>query len=191
MRILGQASILSGKEWYRLDSTASTKHRTIWAITRYTAARIGETLQLRVGDVYSNPSRRSLLDAITFRKVTRKGKDKNHVVPISASLKRYLQEYDPPIGLDSYLFPGLKDGSHLSYEASLRQLKRSAILAGLDGLRVTTHSGRRTCITNLSRQGTDLRTIQSISGHKSIANLIRYIEDDPSRSLSALDSLNL
>ncbi|MCZ8200084.1 MULTISPECIES: hypothetical protein [unclassified Microcystis] len=45
------------------------------------------------------------------------------------------------------------------------------------------------CITELSRQGTDLQTVQAVSGHPSIANLQRYIELDPDRRKNALEKI--
>jgi integrase/recombinase XerD len=41
---------------------------------------------------------------------------------------------------------------------------------------ISTHSFRRTSITNLYRAGVDLKTIQQRSGHASIANVGLYIE---------------
>ncbi|AKE62607.1 hypothetical protein MYAER_0243 [Microcystis aeruginosa NIES-2549] len=41
----------------------------------------------------------------------------------------------------------------------------------------------------MSRRGTDLKTIQAVSGHASIANLQRYIELDPDRTKNALEKI--
>jgi integrase/recombinase XerD len=68
----------------------------------------------------------------------------------------------------------------------LKYLKLKAAQAGLLG--VSTHSGRRSLITHLARSGTDIRTIQEITGHRSLANLQRYIETDPDRVRNALEN---
>ena len=52
MRTIGQASVLSEADWRKLESVANQKHRLLWAILRFTAARITEALELRVKDVY-------------------------------------------------------------------------------------------------------------------------------------------
>jgi integrase/recombinase XerD len=187
-RILGQASALEKKDWAALDKVANTTHRTIWALTRFTAARIGEVLQLRAKDVYSDVSRREPLDQICYRRETRKGKDKNHTVPVCDELAKYLRAYPAPSDPNSYLF-GNGHGGHLTYEAARAYLTRAAEKSGLGNKRVVTHSGRRSCITALARQGTDLKTIQAISGHVSIANVARYIETDPSRTKKALEGI--
>ena len=187
MRTIGQASVLSNSEWKKLESVANQKHRLLWAILRFTAARINETLELRVMDVYKDASRRIPLDEIVFRQETRKGKDKNHTVPICSELRLKLKDYTPSLNPQDYLFPGI-DG-RLSYEAALVYLKRSAEKVGLDDKKIVTHCGRRSCITELSRLGTDLRTIQSVSGHASLSNLQRYIETDPDRTKTALEAI--
>jgi integrase/recombinase XerD len=187
MRTLGQASVLTESDWKKLESVANQKHRLLWAILRYTAARISECLQLRVKDVYKDSIRRIPLDEIVFRQETRKGKDKNHTVPICSELRTRLKDYLPSQNPDDYLFPGI-DG-RMSYEAALSYMKRSARKVGLDDKKIVTHCGRRSCITELARRGTDLRTIQSVSGHASIANLQRYIDTDPDRTKNALEKI--
>ena len=188
MRTLGQAATLTRQEWKKLECHANQKHCLIWALLRFTAARINEALQLRVRDVYHDPIRRIPLDSIVYRKETRKGKDKHHCVPVCSELRTYLKNYPVSVNLDDYLFPG-SDGQPLSYEAVLKYLQRTAVKAQLDDKRITTHSGRRSAITQLAQQGTDLRTIQAISGHASIANLQRYIDTDPQRTRLALEGI--
>ncbi len=50
----------------------------------------------------------------------------------------------------------------------------AAIQAGLDPRIVTPHVMRHTAITNLVKAGVDLPTIQRISGHKTLAMVLRY-----------------
>lgn len=187
MRTIGQASILSEADWKKLESVANQKHRMLWAILRFTAARINEALELRIKDVYKDAVRKIPLDEVVFRQENRKGKDKHHTVPICSELRVRLKDYTPSTNPEDYLFPGI-DG-RLSYEGALVYLKKSARKVGLDDKKIVTHCGRRSCITELSRRGTDLRTIQSVSGHASIANLQRYIELDPDRTKNALEKI--
>jgi len=83
MRSIGQASVLSESDWKKLESVANQKHRLLWSILRFTAARINEALELRTKDVYKDPIKRIPLDEIVFRQETRKGK-----VDILAAVKR-------------------------------------------------------------------------------------------------------
>ena len=43
----------------------------------------------------------------------------------------------------------------------------------------SSHSGRRSLITNLAYAGIDLNSIRQIAGHSSIATTQRYIDDNP------------
>ena len=46
--------------------------------------------------------------------------------------------------------------------------------AGLDSKEITLHTLRHTAITHLVQAGVDLPTVQSISGHKTLAMVARY-----------------
>ncbi|MCC2975719.1 tyrosine-type recombinase/integrase [Sphingomonas sp. PL-96] len=56
-----------------------------------------------------------------------------------------------------------------------RQFARAVVRAGLDPQKVTPHTMRRTAITRLVKAGVDLPTIQRISGHKTLAMVLRYV----------------
>jgi integrase len=56
-------------------------------------------------------------------------------------------------------------------EAFARAVKRAGITR-----RVTPHLMRHTGITRLIQAGSDLRTVQAISGHKTLAMLLRYLQ---------------
>ena len=55
-----------------------------------------------------------------------------------------------------------------------RSFARAVMRAGLDPAMVTPHVMRHTAITNLVKAGADLPTIQRISGHKTLAMVLRY-----------------
>lgn len=55
-----------------------------------------------------------------------------------------------------------------------RQFARAVVRAGLDPDKVTPHTMRHTAITRLVKAGVDLPTIQRISGHKTLAMVLRY-----------------
>ena len=55
-----------------------------------------------------------------------------------------------------------------------KPFRRAATVAGLDPNVVTPHVMRHTAITRLVQAGVDLPTIQKISGHKTLAMVLRY-----------------
>jgi integrase-like protein len=55
-----------------------------------------------------------------------------------------------------------------------RVFDEAAARAGLDPVLITPHVMRHTAITKLVQTGIDLPTIQRISGHKTLAMVLRY-----------------
>jgi integrase len=67
---------------------------------------------------------------------------------------------------------------------------RAVIRAGLDPKKVTPHVMRHTAITRLVQAGTDIPTIQRISGHKTVSMVLHYTHVHGSHIDTALEALN-
>ena len=77
-----------------------------------------------------------------------------------------------------YLFEG-GPGSATGYRHTFRKAFRRAVeRAGLDPAAITPHVLRHTAITKLVKAGVDLPTIQRVSGHKTLAMVLRYSHVD-------------
>ena len=70
-------------------------------------------------------------------------------------------------------------------------LGSAARRAGLDPARVTPHVMRHTAITRLVKAGIDLPTIQKISGHKTLAMVMRYVHIHGAHIDAAIATLNV
>jgi integrase/recombinase XerD len=55
----------------------------------------------------------------------------------------------------------------------------------------STHSFRRTCLTQLSNAGIPLRVIQEISGHNNLEQLQKYLEVKPEQVRGAVAALSM
>jgi integrase/recombinase XerD len=181
-----QRVVLTEREIRKLESQANIKHRTIWAIARFTAARSCEVLRLRVGNVYSKNGQP--LGEIFFPKAIRKGQIKDLYVPVSENLGDYLLRYRPEGKSDDFLFPGKVEGSHLSYIGAYTYLQWCKEAAGIDRA-IGYHSFRRTCLTRLSEAGIRLEVIQSISGHQTLDTLKHYLDVTETARIEALSLL--
>lgn len=73
-----------------------------------------------------------------------------------------------------FLFPGLKGRGSFSLDAALERFEFAFEQTSIIG--AGSHSGRRTALTLLHREGILLRVIQEISGHKRLENLQTYLE---------------
>lgn len=182
----GKAAIFSNRDIEKIRRAFSSQHRCIFEIALYTGERMGAIAQLKVSDVYANPVIREVHPLITFAANTRKkrpdGSMQTRQVPLHPDLKSFLINYIPPH--EGYLFPSncSKNNEiaslHITRQAIDKYWRRQFIKLNLDRKGFSTHSCRRWLITNLARNGIDVRTIQQITGHKSINVLLEYIEAD-------------
>jgi integrase len=93
---------------------------------------------------------------------------------------------------DGWVFPTIIPGqSAKGHRTNVgRPFARAVVRAKLDPGKVTPHTMRRTAITRLVKAGVDLPTIQRISGHRTLAMVLRYVNvhgDHIDAAISALD----
>lgn len=113
------------------------------------------------------------------------------IQPLTPNLVDLLKiERDQRDDKDGYVFPTTRSNAKRAHRQSMaRQFERSVVRAKLDPRKVTPHAMRHTAITQLIQAGTDLPTVQKISGHKTLAMVMRYAQiADPhvDRSIEAL-----
>jgi integrase len=76
---------------------------------------------------------------------------------------------------DGWIFPSPHGDSAAGHRHRMDRSFRDAVIrAGLDPALVTPHVMRHSAITKLVQAGVDLPTIQRISGHKTVAMVLRY-----------------
>lgn len=98
--------------------------------------------------------------------------------PLPPSLCQRLQDEWEQRGEPSgYLFPTTRADAKNPHRSTMaKQFARSVVRAGLNPDRVTPHVLRHTAITELVTAGVDLPTVQKISGHKTLAMVLRYAQ---------------
>lgn len=175
----GQAKILTADEIALLftEGFRGDRDRALFGVMLYCGCRVSEALALTLADVTETH--------ITFRKGTTKGKCRTRQMDIHPKLRVWLDAYDN--GGKAFLFPGRHGRGQLTRSAADTLLKEACDRCGILG--ASTHSFRRTCLTNLSNAGVPLRVIQEISGHASLASLQRYLEVRPEQIAGAIAAL--
>lgn len=191
MTVGGQVKVLNAKQWHSLEKVGqSTKHKTIWALLRFTACRSCEVRQLTVDNVYRDPANRVVRDEIFFPKNIRKGKKRSLSVPVTDKLRGYLEKYETPE--TGYLFPSPRNPEKpMSYEAIYKYLRKACETAGMGHEKIATHSGRRSWVTHAHQVGMSLESIRQITGHINLQNLQPYIEADRDFLLEAMEHVAL
>lgn len=121
-----------------------------------------------------------------------KAKAGQRIQPLTPQLVAVLErqrkmEKDP----DGWIFPTLiKKQSKAGHRTRMdRPFERAVKKAGLNPDEVTPHTMRRTAITRLVQAGVDLPTIQRISGHKTLAMVLRYAKLQESHIDAAMDKI--
>ncbi|XHR80598.1 MAG: tyrosine-type recombinase/integrase [Gloeotrichia echinulata GP01] len=160
------------------------------ALGWYTGERWGALLQLKIEDVYD--AQDEPYNTITFRSETRK-KDKNgnsetRQVPTHEVLLEQLRNYKPD-RTSIWLFPGRDFAEPMCWRSAYNVLSVAVEKAGLVSKGISTHSTRRSFITNLHNNGVSIATIQKLTGHKDIKSLNRYIEIDLEQIKGAIATL--
>jgi integrase/recombinase XerD len=185
----GKAKVLSQEEIQRLftEGLGNIRDQTLCAVMLYTACRVQEAVLLDIKDAYDRKGR--VRPEIVFRKGNTKGRLATRVIPILPDLRRFLEEYGPPESEDNYLFPGRWGYGHLHVDFASIIFRRACLKADIEG--ASTHSFRRTALTQMSNAGIPLRVIQEISGHRNLEQLQRYLEVKPDQVLGAIASLSM
>lgn len=188
----GQGAIISDLDYVKIrNQFRSQKYQLLLDIARYTGERWGAIVQLSVNDVYDadwHPRSHITFKAATTKADT-KGKHRTHQVPTHPLLHEKLAAYRHH-SCSGWLFPSrLDETRHITLRAADLLLRNAIAQAGLTHKGYCTHSTRRTFITRLWEKGTDIHTIQLITGHKDIKSLVRYIEADPQRVTRAIANL--
>lgn len=184
----GQAKILSHDEIQRLFTLGLTNFRdkTLFSICLFTACRIQEAVTLRTQDIYTAAG--AVQEEIIIRKTNTKGKLSTRQIPVIEDLRRILTNYYPEAG-KLYLFPGRNPDHHLHWDTGGRILKEALKKAGIEG--ASTHSFRRTALTQMSNALIPLRVIQEVSGHRNLGQLQKYLEVQPNQVRGAIASLSM
>jgi len=185
----GKAAIFTHNEISKIRKAMGvlTLHRAIFEIALLTGERIDAILQLRVDDVYQING--ELSSKITYRKKTRKGQDSTRQVEIHPDLASFLRSYQPPE--TGYLFPGRETDTHITYNAVYLYWKEIFVKTGLDHRGFSCHSARRWFITKLVENGTDIKTVQSITGHKNTGILLGYVAENEVRQKKAIANIKI
>ena len=147
------------------DQVQNLKHKTILLTTYSSGLRISETLNLRISDIDSV--------AMLIRVNHGKG-DKDRLTILSHEnlklLRLYWKRYRPT----DLLFPGLIEGKPMSTKTPQKVFLVARKKAGITKP-VTIHTLRHSFGTHLLENNTDLRTIQVLMGHSSIATTSIYL----------------
>jgi len=174
--------ILSPEEVVQfLDCVRSRKHRAILTTCYAAGLRISETVALTPVAIDSK--------RMVLRVEQGKGKSDRYVM-LSAKLLEILRAWWRVEKPKDWLFPGDLPGRHITRNAVEDECQKAHRICKIPKP-ITPHSLRHAFAVHLLEQGTDVRTIQLLLGHRSLATTAKYLRIATSKVCSTSSPLDL
>jgi integrase/recombinase XerD len=174
--------ILSPEEvMHFLESVHSMKHRAILMAAYAAGLRVSEATHLKVTDI---DSQRMML------RVDQGKGGKDRYVMLSPRLLEELRTYWRAGRPKTWLFPGDIPGSPISRHAVGLACQKAHRCSGIQKP-ISPHSLRHAFATHLLERGVDVRRIQLLMGHRSLATTTRYLKVATSTICATTSPLDL
>jgi site-specific recombinase XerD len=164
-----------------LECVGSTKHRGILTTCYAAGLRISETVRLKFTDIDGQ--------RMVIRVDQGKGQ-KDRYVMLSPKLLETLRNYWRAVRPKSWLFEGDIPEQPITRSAVEVACQEARRRSGI-GKPITPHSMRHAFAVHLLESGTDVRTIQLLLGHRSLATTARYLRIATSKVCSTSSPLDL
>ena len=171
MAAVNRAAVLSADQISAMLAEASPRDAALVVLMCVGAMRVGETTLLAWEDVEG-------CNVSIPGGVTKTGQSRRFTLPPAAC--QWLQAWREvcPTTKRGWVFPG-QAGQPLSVRGAQTAISKLAEKVGIDG--VSSHSFRRSALTAAHQAGLSLREVAEISGHRSLAALERYLDQDAAR----------
>ena len=174
--------VLSPEEVLRfLACVASRKHRAILTTCYAAGLRVSEAIALTPPAIDSK--------RMVVRVEQGKGM-KDRYVMLSPKLLEILRQWWRAERPEHWLFPGDMPGQHITRYAVEDACRKAQHTCKIPKP-ITPHSLRHAFAVHLLEQGTDVRTIQLLLGHRSLATTAKYLRIATSKVCSTSSPLDL
>jgi integrase/recombinase XerD len=190
-RMAKQAKVLDEAEFKRVLAAAGatrlrSRNKLLVQMSHWAGARACELAGLRVGDVQEADG--SIVDVVTLQGWQTKGANRARMF-LSQRLRKAIGEYlaaRPVLASqpDHPLFFSQK-GEGLTTQAIINLFAKLYADAGIKG--ASSHSGRRTFITNMAERGVNPRIIQVLARHSCLSTTMRYMDVNDTKLRNAVE----
>jgi integrase/recombinase XerD len=187
---MAQAKTLTASELDQILNYINTRkytarNRSMMLLTHWAGLRIGEVACLRWCDVTNSDGQ--VKDEIRLLPDMTKGRHARTVF-VSAKLKSELQAYADQAKCVDRNYPFFASQKSIKAGFNANSLAQTFALlyegAGLEG--ASSHSGRRTFLTNLANKGTAIHILKTLAGHRSISTTATYLYSSPRSTDSSI-----
>lgn len=166
-----RAAVLTAEQITALLEAACPRDAALIALMTVGAMRVGEATLLTWSDV----------ENCTIEVpggITKTGAGRSFTLPEAACRRLRAWRELCPTSNRCWIFPGIA-GQPLSVRGAQTAISKLAAACGLAG--VSSHSFRRSALTAAHQAGLSLREVAEISGHRSLASLEKYLDQDAAK----------
>lgn len=186
-----QAKTLNEQEIRKvLDYISTRKHairnRALLMATFLSGMRVGELSSLRFSDVVDSEG--AIRSEIRLTPAMTKGQYARVVFineRLRKELEKYIRFYNPVDKTMKFFYSQRKESDGFNANTLTQHFHYLYKRAGLDG--ASSHSGRRSFITNLASKGVSVRVLMNLAGHRSISTTQAYIDINDNMLRSAVE----
>ena len=188
---MAQAKTFTEKELKRvLAHIAIHKHairnRAMLLLTHWAGLRVGEVAALRIGDVMAEDG--TIKQEIRLLAEQTKGGHARTIFVgerLRKELAVYVASLKKPVLNNPLFYTQKRQG--FSANTLCQFFHRLYRDTGIEG--ASSHSGRRSFITNLASKGVGVRVLMSLAGHRSMATTQLYIDVNDAMKRAAVELL--
>jgi len=188
---MAQAKTLTAEEIEQVLAHINTRkhalrNRAMMLLTHWAGLRIGEVACLRWSDVVASDG--SIKDEIRLLPDMTKGRHARTVF-VSIKLREELQKYAANAKCLDREYPFFPSQKSIKRGFTANSLSQTLTLlysgAGVHG--ASSHSGRRSFLTNLANKGTAIHILKTLAGHRSISTTAAYLYSSPTQMRAAVE----
>ena len=188
---MAQAKTLTKDEMARVLDHIRTRRfaprdRAMMLLTHLAGLRIGEVAGLRWSDVTNQDG--TVKDEIRLLPDMTKGRHPRTVF-VNMRLREELAAYAAQARCVDRSYPFFASQNSMKSGFGANSLAQTFALlyagAGVEG--ASSHSGRRTFLTNLANKGTAIHILKTLAGHRSISTTAAYLYSSPSQLKAAVE----
>ena len=168
-----------------LKTTKNPKRNRLMVLfSFYGGLRVSEISNLKVGDILNNDG--SIKDEIKLKPTQNKSNRFIYILINSkVEIENFFNSFPNHTSLIDYLFFFFFNKLKFSADSLTHRFKDFYIKCGFDN--ASSHSGRRTFITNLASKGVSVRVLMELANHRNISTTQRYIDINENMKKSAIE----
>lgn len=175
-------SYLEPEELAAVLRVSPPRHQLYFLLCARAGLRSSEAAKVRHEDIIWRN------DVPAILRVIGKG-DKEALLPLGPSLRVLIAQFSAP-NREGWLFPGYRNGRHLTDRVPRYWLGEACLKVGIPREKAFPHALRHSFATHLLREGVNLREVMDLMRHSSLSVTTVYLHTNPERLQEAVEAID-